>query len=151
MPGTSRKFAYSEKLPSPQSGYRHRETPDLWSAPVQGITISESSQLSSDSQLRHCHPISLLRLQIVLAQSRDRANILHNLKIGTQFPDSENAQRNLKIAQIPRMCGTNLCSTLHSSLPCTNRSITILETALERLYTSMPTTLIHTHEQFDEK
>ena len=32
MPGTSGKFANSEKHPSPQSGYGCRETPDLWSA-----------------------------------------------------------------------------------------------------------------------
>ena len=29
-----------------------------------------------------------------------------NLKIGKQFPDSESVQRNLEIAQIPRLCGT---------------------------------------------
>jgi len=28
---------------------------------------------------------------------------VHNLEIGTQFPDSENAQRNLEIVQIPRL------------------------------------------------
>ena len=33
------------------------------------------------------------------AQSRDCAAILCNLEIGTQFRDSENAQRNLEIAQ----------------------------------------------------
>ena len=38
MPGTSGRVTNSEKLPSPQSGYGHRETPDLWSAPVQAIT-----------------------------------------------------------------------------------------------------------------
>ena len=31
---------------------------------------------------------------------------LLNLEIGTQFPDSENVQRILKIAQIPRFHGT---------------------------------------------
>jgi len=29
-----------------------------------------------------------------------------NLKIGKQFPDSENVQRHLEIAQIPGLCGT---------------------------------------------
>ena len=38
-----------------------REIPDLWSAPVQGNTISESSQLSSVSQLGRSHPVSPLR------------------------------------------------------------------------------------------
>jgi len=33
------------------------EIPDLWSAPVQGITVSESSQLSSVSQLGRSHPL----------------------------------------------------------------------------------------------
>ena len=94
--------------------------------PVQGITISESSQLSSVSQLERSHPASPLHLQIALAQSRDSANVVRNseiaqtycaisrmarnLEIGTQFWDSENAQRNLEnvqrnleIAQIPKL------------------------------------------------
>ena len=37
---------------------------------------------------------------------QDCAQVLRNLKIGTQFQDSENAQRNLEIAQIPKLCGT---------------------------------------------
>ena len=31
---------------------------------------------------------------------------LRNLEIGTQFQESENAQRNLEIAQIPKLRGT---------------------------------------------
>ena len=42
-PGASGKFTNSEKLPSPRSGYGLRVILDLWSAPIQGITISESS------------------------------------------------------------------------------------------------------------
>jgi len=38
-----------------------------------------------------------------MLQSKDW---LRNLEIGTQFRDSENAQRNLEIAQIPRLCRT---------------------------------------------
>ena len=72
-PGASGKFA--------NSGYGRGEFPDLWSAPVQGIIISESSQLSSMSQLRRSHPVSPLRSQIALAQSRDCANALHNPEI----------------------------------------------------------------------
>ena len=121
-PGASGKFTNSEKLPSPWSGYGSREIPDLWSAPVQGITISESSQLSSVSQLGCSHPLAhyvcklrscnleiaqtycaIPRLRKRIAQSQDW---LCNLEIGTQFRDSENAQRNLEIAQIPRLCGT---------------------------------------------
>ena len=34
------------------------------------------------------------------------AHMLHNLEAGTQSQDSENAQRNIKIAQIFRLCGT---------------------------------------------
>ena len=103
-------FHPQNKLPSHRSGYGHRETPDLWSAPVQDITISESSQLSSISQLRRSHSVSPLHvhLQIALTQSWDYANVLHNLKIGTQFLDSENVQCNLKIAQISRLRGTCL-------------------------------------------
>ena len=68
--------------------------------PVQCFTISKSSQLSSVSQLRHSHRIGLLHLRIALMQSQDCANVLCNLKIGT---DSENVQCNLEIAQIPRL------------------------------------------------
>jgi len=57
------------------------EDPDLWSAPVQGITISESSQISSVSQLGRSHPVSPLHSQIAFAQSRDCANVLRNLKM----------------------------------------------------------------------
>ena len=31
---------------------------------------------------------------------------MRNLEIGAQFPDSKNAQRNLEIAQIPKLRGT---------------------------------------------
>jgi len=31
---------------------------------------------------------------------------LRNLEIGAQFPDSKNVQRNLEIAQIPKLRGT---------------------------------------------
>jgi len=41
-----------------------------------------------------------------IVQSRDCATIVRNLEIGTQFPDSENVQRNLEMAQIPRLQGT---------------------------------------------
>jgi len=46
------------------------------------------------------------RLCTGAAQSQDCVNPVHNLEIGTQFWDSENAQRNLEIAQIPRLHGT---------------------------------------------
>ena len=72
-PGASGKFA--------NSGYGRGEFPDLWSAPVQGIIISESSQLSSISQLRRSHPVTPLCLQIALAQSGDCANVMRNPKI----------------------------------------------------------------------
>ena len=39
-----------------------------------------------------------------MKESRDCAILsLRNLEIGTQFRDSENAQRNLEIAQIPKL------------------------------------------------
>jgi len=100
-PGASGKFANSEKLPSPWSEYGCREIPDLLSAPVQGITISERSQLSSVSQLGRFHPVSPLCSQIALVQSRDCANVL----------------RSLKIAQIPRLHGSYiLCDNYCNSL-----------------------------------
>ena len=60
-PETSGKFANSDKLPSLQFGYGHRETPDLWS-----VTISEISQFSSISQLRCFQPVSPLCSQIAV-------------------------------------------------------------------------------------
>jgi len=41
-----------------------------------------------------------------IVRSRDCAPVPRDLEIGTQFPDSENAQCNLEIAQIPRLHGT---------------------------------------------
>ena len=85
-PGASGKFANSEKLPSPRSGYGSREIPDLWSTSVQGITVSESSQLSSVSQLGRSHPaVSPLRSQIALALSRDCTSVLRNLEIAQTY------------------------------------------------------------------
>jgi len=44
-----------------------------------------------------------------------------NLEIGTQFWDSENAQCNLKIAQIPRLRGTYTSLVgVHDALMCTD-------------------------------
>ena len=73
----------------------------LWSVPVQGITISESSQLSSVSQLGRSHPVShyvhklrsrsleiaqtycaIPRLRKCIAQFQDCANVFLSLKIG---------------------------------------------------------------------
>ena len=54
----------------------------------------------------HC---SILRLCKPFAGSQDWPC---NFKIGTQFPDSENVQRNLKIAQIPRLHRTHILHTL---------------------------------------
>jgi len=81
------------RINSLRSGYRHREIPDLWSATAQGITISESSQLSSACQFRcaltlsvhymfanSAHEIS--RLCEHIAQSRDCANLLRSVQIG---------------------------------------------------------------------
>ena len=47
--------------------------------------------------------VQLCMQQIEIALSRDCVNPVSNLKIGTQFRDSENAQRNLEIVQIPRL------------------------------------------------
>ena len=41
---------------------------------------------------------------------QDCAQVLHNLEIGTQFQDSENAQHTLQIAQIPKLRRTYTCA-----------------------------------------
>jgi len=46
---------------------------------------------------------TISRLRKRIAQSEDW---LRNLEVGRQLRDSENAQRNLEIAQIPRLRGT---------------------------------------------
>ena len=44
---------------------------------------------------------AISRLHTGAAQSRDCITLVHNLEVGMQFPDSENVQHNLEIAQIP--------------------------------------------------
>ena len=60
--------------------------------------------VSLDALTPLAHYVRKLRKRT--AQSRDCASVLRNLEIGAQFPDSKNAQRNLEIAQIPKLCGT---------------------------------------------
>jgi len=40
---------------------------------------------------------------------------VRNLEIGAQFPDSKNAQRNLEIAQIPKLRGTDILTRSQSA------------------------------------
>ena len=47
-------------------------------------------------------------------RSRDCISVLHNLKIGTQFSDSENAQCNLEIAEIPKLRRTYIYHLLEA-------------------------------------
>jgi len=63
------------------------------------------------------HAIS--RLRTGATQSRDCVTPVCNLEIGTQFQDSENAQHNLKIAQIPRLHGTfiQVDVSVHCNVP----------------------------------
>ena len=56
-------------------------------------------------------------------RSRDCARVLRNLEIGTQSQDSENAQRNFEITQIPRLRGTDTCG----KLPCTLALFAVLD------------------------
>ena len=51
------------------------------------------------------------RLRTRVTQSPDCAHVLRNLEIRTQSRDSENAQRNLEIAQILRLRGTSILSS----------------------------------------
>ena len=101
----SGKFANSEKLPSPWSGYGHRETPDLWSAPFKGFPNLESSHLSSVCQLRCSHLVIPLRSQIAIEQSRDCANVLQNLRIGCVISRLARSFQILKMRiAISRLC-----------------------------------------------
>ena len=54
----------------------------------------------------HYRNCAISRLCTGAARSRDCALVPRNLETGTQFRDSENAQRNLEITQIPRLRGT---------------------------------------------
>ena len=89
------KFTNSEKLHSPWSGYGRREIPDLWSAPFKASpsrkVLNSLLLVSLDTLTQLAHYIRKLRSC--------------NLKIGMQFQDSENEQRNLEIVQIPRLRG----------------------------------------------
>ena len=55
---------------------------------------------------------AISRLTTYAVQCQDCANVLHNLEIDTQFPDSKNVQCNFKIAQIPKLRGTHKPSEL---------------------------------------
>ena len=55
---------------------------------------------------RDCAPVPR-DLEIAHWCARDYVIRVHNLEIGTQFRDSKNAQRNLEIAQIPKLRGTH--------------------------------------------
>ena len=70
-----------------------------------------------------CRAIS--RLRTGAAQSQDGVIPVRNLKIGTQFRDSENALRNLEIAQIPKLRGTYTftlgCSQMFRQAQCPGR------------------------------
>jgi len=50
-----------------------------------------------------------------IMQSRDCTTTVCNLEIGMQFPDSEKAQHNLKIAQIPRLRETEIFPLKHAT------------------------------------
>ena len=50
------------------------------------------------------HATELRNLEI----AHSCVNLVCNLEIGIQFPDSDNTQYNLKFAQIPRLYGTNV-------------------------------------------
>ena len=84
---------------------------------------------------------------IEIVRSRDCTLVPCNLKIGTPFLDSENAQHNLKIVQIPRLCGTYppiSMVTRHSTQPCT---CTLVEELLLNceISSSSALTLIHAY------
>ena len=56
----------------------------------------------------------------IVAQSRDHPTIVRNLEIGMQSQESENAQCNLEIAQILRLCRTQFLGNVNQ---CTLRLV----------------------------
>ena len=72
--------------------------------PASALAVNHMVKVKSSKIAQYVCAIS--RLHKHIAQSQD---CLHNLEIGTQFRDSENALRNLEIAQIPKLRGTDTC------------------------------------------
>ena len=70
--------------------------------PASALAVNHMAKVKSSKIAQYVCAISRLRKRIV--QSQD---CLHNLEISTQFRDSENALRNLEIAQIPKLRRTN--------------------------------------------
>ena len=69
--------------------------------PASALAVNHVAMVKSSKIAQYVCAISRLCQRIV--QSQD---CLRNLEIGTQFRDSENALRNLEIAQIPKLRGT---------------------------------------------
>ena len=67
-----------------------------------------SNDLGSIVHATNC--VNLVHNLEIGTQFPDSENAQHNLEIGMQFPDSETAQHNLAIAQIPRLRGTSACT-----------------------------------------
>ena len=68
--------------------------------------IVRTTEIALSPDCARCCTIS--RLRTGATQSRDCVNPVRNLEIGSQFRDSENAQRNLEFVQIPRFHGTEI-------------------------------------------
>jgi len=72
-------------------------------------------------QIAHwCRAIS--RLRTGATQSRDCVNPVRNLEIGSQFRDSENAQRNFEFARIPRLRGTEIKAVVDRQMELDNET-----------------------------
>jgi len=72
-------------------------------------------------QIAHwCRAIS--RLRTGATQSRDCVNPVRNLEIGSQFRDSENAQRNFEFSQIPRLRGTEIKAVVDRQMELDNET-----------------------------
>ena len=106
-PGASGKFANSEKLPSPRLGMGAERSQTCGVPPFKASpslkVLNSLLLVSSDALIPLAHHVRKLRsrnLEIAQTycapQSRDCANALRNLKIGAQFQDSKNAQRDLE-------------------------------------------------------
>jgi len=81
---------------------------------------SERNKLKHDLEIVHLF-FTISGLHTYAMLSRDCTLCLHSLTIRMQFLDSENAQRNLEIMQILRLCGTHICIHMYTRIiliPC---------------------------------
>ena len=105
-PGASGKFTNLENLPSPGLGMRAERSQTcgmpLFKASPSLKVLNSLLLVSLDALTLLAHDICKLRSRnLEIAQTYCTIS-----RLGAQFPDSKNAQCNLKITQIPKLRGT---------------------------------------------